>query len=278
MICRILRAAALFLTLIIVKYVFLRYDWSETGRNGKSTLMSTLKSTLNFSENEQSVLDLLRFQGPLSVSQLCGYLKVTATAIRQRLTRLNAAGLIERFADRRERGRPVYQYRLTTTGMLAMGENLADLAEVLWLEVLQIADPVIRQSVIDGVLDRLTAKYRNQVTGKTITERLQSIARLFRERKIPFVVEGGPNRSEMRIVGCPYPRLNDQGKEICELEQQLVTRLLDAPVALKHCQCNSGGGQCCTFTAETQQKINAWPGQGLPGSTQAGARQTSSQS
>lgn len=214
----------------------------------------------NINENEQAVLDLLRFQGSLSVNQLCEYIGVTATAIRQRLGRLEAGGLIERVTDRRERGRPTYQYHLTSAGFLAVGENMADLAEALWLEVLEIPDAAVRKSVLEGVLSRLTERYREQVTGKTITERLQSIAAIFRQRKIPFVVDSSENRSELRVVGCPYPRLHDHNDEICQLEQQLVASLLDAPVAMNHCQCNSSGGLCCTFSAESRQQLNRFPG------------------
>ena len=214
----------------------------------------------NINDNEQAVLDLLRFQGSLTVNQLCDYIGVTATAIRQRLGRLDAGGLIERVAERSERGRPTFQYRLTSTGFQAVGENMADLAEALWLEVLEISDVAVRKSVLEGVLSRLTEKYRDQVSGRTITERLQSIAAIFRQRKIPFVVETKSDRSELRVVGCPYPRLNEHSNEICQLEQQLVARLLDAPVALNHCQCNSSGGLCCTFTADSREQLNSYPG------------------
>jgi predicted ArsR family transcriptional regulator len=211
----------------------------------------------NINENETAVLDLIRYQGPLSVSQLCEYLGVTATAIRQRLGRLTAAEYLERVVVRQERGRPVHQYQMTNRGLAAMGENLADLAEVLWLEVVSISDSTVRNSVIDGVLKRLTEKYQGQISGVTITDRLRSIAALFQQRKIPFVVETQDNLSSLRIAGCPYPKLKDHSHEICQLEQRLVAQLLDAPVALDHCSCNSSGGQCCTFTADAELKLNA---------------------
>jgi predicted ArsR family transcriptional regulator len=141
-----------------------------------------------------------------------------------------------------------------------MGENLADLAEVLWLEIINITDPTIRKSVIDGVLQRLVEKYRQQISGSTITERLRSIAALFRERNIPFIVENEgeqATQAALKITGCPYPKLNDHGEEICQLEQRLVAELLDAPVALNHCSCSSSGGKCCTFSAKAQQELNS---------------------
>lgn len=208
-------------------------------------------------ENERAVLDLIRFNGNMSVSQLCESLAVTATAVRQRLGRLTAAELLERVAVHQERGRPVHEYRLTQIGREAMGENLADLAEALWMEVNRISDDSMRQSVIDGVLRRLIDKYRDRVNGRTVTERLRAIAALFRERKIPFVVETDGNQATMRIVGCPYPKLSEHDAEICRLEQRLVTELLDEPVALSHCSCDSAGGQCCTFTADALANLNS---------------------
>ena len=211
---------------------------------------------IRLSETDQAVLDLIRHRGSASIADLCDYLGVTATAIRQRFVRLAAAGLLERFEDRRGRGRPVHLYRLTDQGLNAMGENLSDLAEALWAEVLEITDSQVRKAVIDGVLRRLADKYRGEVTGTTVTERLRSIADIFRQRRIPFEVENSGSQAFLKIVGCPYPRLNSNSDEICRFEQRLVSELLDLPVALNHCQCDASGGKCCTFSAESQAELN----------------------
>ena len=219
----------------------------------------TLTSHTRLSETDQKVLDLIRHKGSVSIAQLCEITDVTATAIRQRLTRMTAGGLIERIESKQERGRPLHLYQLTSAGHRAMGDNLADLAEALWAEVINIPDPAIRKSVMEGVLTRLVDKYRDQVSGTTVTERLRSIAALFRQRRIPFVVENQENQATMRIVGCPYPNLKDLSNEICGLEQRLVAQLLDAPVALSHCTCESSGGQCCSFTAQASFELNQLP-------------------
>lgn len=223
----------------------------------------------NINEVDREALEVMRYHGPQSITELCERFAVTATAIRQRLSRLEANGLVERFLHRGERGRPGYHYRLTQSGLEAVGDNLADLAEDLWLEVLAIPDATTRQAVLDGVLQRLTDRYRSEVSGTTVTERLKSIASIFRKRQIPFVVESGEQRSDLRIVGCPYPRLDAQGREICELEQKLVERLLDAPVALEHCRCESTGGKCCMFTAESLQALNVGAGDAVAGNATA---------
>ena len=59
------------------------------------------------------ILDLLRKAGPLGVNDLAQATQVTATAVRQRLVRLMAQGLIDRELTRAGRGRPSHRYGLT---------------------------------------------------------------------------------------------------------------------------------------------------------------------
>ena len=89
--------------------------------------------------SDSDLLDLLRIAGPLSVTQLADAMEVTATAIRQRLTRLTYKTLIQREAVRAGRGRPKHRYWLTEKGMLSTGSNFTDLAIALWSEVGQVA-------------------------------------------------------------------------------------------------------------------------------------------
>ena len=56
--------------------------------------------------SDRQVLDLLRRNGPMGIAELTDALDVTATAVRQRLSRMTAQGLITRQAQRAARGRP----------------------------------------------------------------------------------------------------------------------------------------------------------------------------
>lgn len=65
---------------------------------------------------DQLVLDLLRRQEGLTVVDLTEKLEVTATAVRQRLDRLENAGYVERRKNSIGRGRPTFSYFLTDLG------------------------------------------------------------------------------------------------------------------------------------------------------------------
>ena len=200
----------------------------------------------SLSNNDRQLLDLMRLEGAQSVNEMCDRLGVTATAIRQRLSRLAAAGLIDRQEERHGRGRPVHKYQLSELGHETIGDNFTDFARALWAEVQAIDDESVRTAVIDGVASRLISLYETQIEGDTTAERLQSLAELFNERGVPFVVEKEGDESQLRIVGCPYPKLSDHGTDICGLEQKVFSALVEVPLDVDHCTCDSGG-QCCSF-------------------------------
>ena len=125
--------------------------------------------------SDSDLLDLLRVAGPLGVSDMADATEVTATAVRQRLTRLMAKGIIERDAIRAGRGRPKHLYRLTDKGLRLTGSNFADLALVLWHEINAIEDQQQRQQIIHRVARALAAKYSSQIRGETPTERMRSL-------------------------------------------------------------------------------------------------------
>src|SRR5688572_23051705 len=91
--------------------------------------------------SDNAILDLLRKNDSLGIAQLAELMQVTATAVRQRLTRLMAQGYIDRVTTRAGRGRPSHRYALTDKGRRKTGANFPDLAIALWQEVRAIKDP-----------------------------------------------------------------------------------------------------------------------------------------
>ena len=104
--------------------------------------------TSRIESSDVAIMDQLRKRQSLSVSQLSEMMEVTATAVRQRLTRLMAHGYIERSVSRNGRGRPTHLYALTDKGRRKTGGNFADLAKALWQEVRSIDD--VRRALSDG--------------------------------------------------------------------------------------------------------------------------------
>ncbi len=192
-----------------------------------------------------ALLDVLRKAGDRSVSDLAQALGVTATAVRQRLGRLLAGGLIERTLVRSGRGRPSHAYQLTDAGRRKAGANFGDLAVALWQEVRQIQDPEIRRGLLQRLAGRMAESHEQEMAGETLAERMESLAEMYRRRDVPFEVDASGELPVLTALACPYPGLAEQDRTVCSMEKLLFQELLGENVRLSGCRLD--GQDCCTF-------------------------------
>lgn len=195
--------------------------------------------------SDMVLVELLRKNGTLSVVDMASALEVTATAIRQRLTRLMAQGYIERTATKAGRGRPSHSYALTGKGRRKAGSNFGDLAVALWKEIVAIQDPAVRRVLVQRVSERLAELYADRVAGVSVEQRMEQLASVFRERRVAFNVEREGGKPRLTAGACPYPDLADRDRTICAMERQLLTRLLGT--RLEMCECRLDGDSRCSF-------------------------------
>jgi predicted ArsR family transcriptional regulator len=197
--------------------------------------------------SDVAILDLLRKQDSLSVTELAATMEVTATAVRQRLTRLMAQGYIDRETSRAGRGRPSHRYVLTSKGRRKTGANFADLALALWQEIRAIQDPEVRTGLIQRIARRLADMYAGRVQGGTVDEQLHALAEVFNDRRVPFVVEPTVKGQlpVLTALACPYPELAEQDRSVCAMERMLFAEVLGESVRLSKCRLD--GDHCCSF-------------------------------
>ncbi len=193
------------------------------------------------------ILDLLRKAGPLGVNDLARATKVTATAVRQRLVRLMAQGLIDRELARAGRGRPSHRYGLTEKGRRQTGANFVDLALALWNEIRAIKDLEVRRGLLQRVAKAMAGMYAGQIAGTTTAERMQSVSRVFAERDVPFIVEDSGALPVLTALACPYPQLAEQDRGICALERMMFSELVGDGLRLANCRLD--GDECCRFAS-----------------------------
>ena len=198
--------------------------------------------------SDSGLLDLLRITGPLSVLELADAMEVTPTAVRQRLVRLLGQNSIQREAIRHGRGRPRHRYWLTEKGLSLTGSNFTDLAMTLWLEIRQKGDPELRRETLRRLARALASGYAGQIRGETPAERMQSLADILSQRRIPVSVENSIHGAILTAHACPYPKLAEQDRDICNMERMMFSELLGQNVELT--QCRLQGGTECRFQAD----------------------------
>jgi predicted ArsR family transcriptional regulator len=197
--------------------------------------------------SDVGILDLLRKAGPLGVAQLAAAMQVTATAVRQRLVRMMAQGLVDRQLARAGRGRPSHRYGLTDKGRRQTGANFVDLALALWKEIRAIEDPEVRRGLLQRIAKTMAGMYGDQVSGTTTAERMRSVSQVFAERDVPFDVDESGSLPVLTAVACPYPQLAEQDRGICALEKMMFSELVGNGLRLTDCRLD--GDSCCRFEA-----------------------------
>ncbi len=217
---------------------------------------------------DTQLLRCLRGGRSLGIGELTETLGVTATAIRQRLQRLLAAGLIERRKVIVGRGRPAFEYQLTEQGQRSLGGNAAPLAEALWREILALADAGPRQQILTGVAKRLGRRYAASIAAGaetselSLSERMQRLGELLAAQQIHAQC-GAVEKScaaettaagelpLLDICDCPYPQLRDAtpDRTLCQLEAEIFSEALGMPVELADCVLD--GNASCQFVPAT---------------------------
>jgi predicted ArsR family transcriptional regulator len=200
---------------------------------------------------DRELLDLIRRHGPLTVSEMADRSGVTATAVRNRLTRLLGSGMVERHAEHGGRGRPKHAYRASVEAHKRLGQNYADLAVVLWDEMMStIDDPKLRRTLFRRITDRLADYYRAQLKGDEWEGRLVQLGSILHDRGIEAEVTRGDD-SDMPMLkqhSCPYYELAESDRTVCAMERKMFEKILGR--ALRLSQCRLDGHRSCDFEAK----------------------------
>lgn len=216
---------------------------------------------------DRELLLCLRSGEPKVIGDLTEMLGVTATAVRQRIERLLAIGLITREKVVAGRGRPTFRYSLTPAGYRRAGADPADLAESMWTEIVALPAGEVREQLISAIARRLGRQMaaamqdvssRDDVAvtdqGTPFGVRMRQLTAMLQSREIPAsMIESNGDRSGMLpvldIEACPYPNLTEVAgdRSMCRLEEQMLSEALGEEVHLSSCRLD--GDSCCQFTA-----------------------------
>jgi predicted ArsR family transcriptional regulator len=197
--------------------------------------------------SDRQFLERLHQLGGGTVQEICADLGVTATAVRQRLLRLQASNMVARELVRAGRGRPHHVYRVTQAALCELGDNYAELAQILWREMRNIEEPTIRERLVSRVEDALVEQFGKVAPRAALSDRMSQLTAALRERGFQVEMDRSGPLPILRENSCPYYELASEDPAICELEQAVFRRVLGADVKLT--QCCLDGHHCCEFQA-----------------------------
>ena len=207
--------------------------------------MPALSRRLDNSPGGQ-IVKLLQRKGAMGVKDLRRELGVSDTAVRQQIAYLMAEGyLASTRSERSGPGRPHYVYTLTDKARDLFACYCEDLALNLYEELLADQGPAVVRRLLNRVGERLANQYQEKVRGEMLQERVRSLAAALDERGILADVSHNDDIIYLHEYNCPYHELAAEHREICEMEEAMMSDVLGAEVELQSCIMDGDTG--CSF-------------------------------
>lgn len=207
--------------------------------------MSTLDS------RDREILEYLHRSAGADIASMCDFLGVTRTAVRHRISRLEAEGLVccgpqSPPLSGSSRGRPRLLFQVTPDGLHSLGQNYRQMAVVMWQVITGISDLEMREQLLAKVRDTLAGDLRRRISGDgPLEERLGDLAAEMNANGFNVHSERSGKLQILRETSCPFPLLAEVDDSICRVEQEVLEQVLGVPVDVVS-RCRDGAG-CCEF-------------------------------
>ncbi len=206
---------------------------------------------------EGSRLDILRIineQANSTVNDLAKASGLAPISVRYHLNLLERDGLIALKTVRRAVGRPHNTYAITNRGREMLPHSYDLLAERMLTEIKQLATPQQIEALFRHMAETITADRRRQLEGATIQEKIDSLVELLGSEGFLAHWEEVNGDYLFKEYNCPYQKVRQAHPEICELDKQIISSILKAPVELDTCLAD--GDACCTYHVKASALIN----------------------
>jgi len=196
----------------------------------------------------QHIVDFLRKQGQGTVDELSDNVGLTPMAVRHHLNVLLAEGLVEIHHTKRRRkpGRPVQVYGLTNEARKLYPQEYFQLTDLLVEEVAQRIGQDGVMNIFSSIADRLIEDSPHLNPDElSFEEQLNAVAAFLREKG--FMVEWGIEGGQYAIhhLECPYRQFSQQHREVCQIDAQLIGRMLN--ITPKRVSCIACNDARCTY-------------------------------
>jgi predicted ArsR family transcriptional regulator len=204
-----------------------------------------------------SRLEILRIinEHPNStVNNIAQTLGLAPISVRYHLNLLERDNLIAIKKVRGTVGRPFNTYAITDTGRERLPHSYDLLAERMLTQIKQIAKPEQVEMMFRSMAETITASRQQQMAGSTIPEKIDSLVDLLGAEGFLAHWEQSNGDYVLKEYHCPYQRVRQNHPEICELDKQIISNMLQAPVELD--TCIADGDDCCTYHVKSSTLID----------------------
>ena len=203
------------------------------------------------SDTRRQLLLLIKAAGELTVDDLADSLGITKSAVRQHVTGLEQAGLLNHSAERGRPGRPRFKYVLSR----AAEQLFPNRYDEVFLDILSLVDerdPGLADRLIQNHFQRRAESLPPEDGGRPLEEQVADLVRVLEEDgHLPVVDQTGPASWLITGGNCPLLRVSERRPALCEAELSFYRRIV--PSATVDCSRGfSEDGEVCTHFVEAR--------------------------
>lgn len=202
------------------------------------------------------VIEYIKRNGSATIKELEDLLGVTTNAVRQHLQALQADGYIERRQVNAGVGRPHHAYSISPKAHDLFACHCDDLALTLLEEVFVLEGKERAELLLGRVGDRLAKRYASSVRGEALQERVEQLADALYDRGVLTDVNvEDENTIVLHAYNCPYHELAQEHRAICEMDEEVMRKVLGSDVNLSACMMDGHRG--CSFVVSNYKPVVA---------------------
>jgi predicted ArsR family transcriptional regulator len=200
------------------------------------------------SDTRRELLQIIKRRGSLSVDEAMEALGMARTTVREHLLQLREKGLLDRFAERKGRGRPGHRYEMTRRAKMLFPSRDGELMGTL-LQFLgeQGADELVETFFEDywDARTRAVKQKLREVAEDDPAQQLEVLRSILEEEGFMPEISHKEGRVTIRECNCPFPESVKQTTLPCRLEKEFFEALFDT--ALERVSYIPEGNAACTY-------------------------------
>lgn len=204
------------------------------------------------------ILQLLQSNGNQTVEALATNIGLAPATIRRHLDILQRDRFVNFREVRKKTGRPEYSFFLTEEGQESLPKNydrlLAHTMDGLTRLSAKDIDgrdgAQVLELVFEGLSDEVFSQYEKEVTGKSLSERIEVLVRVLEERDFFPEVELVGSEMRLKLLNCPYRFAALRNKAVCSFDSNIVSAFITEGV--KQPECITAGSQHCVYSINIQ--------------------------
>jgi predicted ArsR family transcriptional regulator len=199
-----------------------------------------------------SVLVLLKKNGPMTIQEVSGHLELTAEGARQKLKALFSEGLVHSQSEKKGVGRPTQRWSVSEKGVLRFTDSHADLSVQLIEGIHSALGEAALSKVFQERETRLFQYYRKFIPENLTVKRKLNILSLLRTKEgYEATLERKDGNYLLTENHCPICSAAKACSGFCDSELSLFKNLLGPEVEIERTETLAAEGRKCVYVIKT---------------------------